>query len=74
MASHQPNDDRQLQPVWRAQPYQRPFVEAFYLEKASREGRMLTLGGKLRDFFERAATDCKKSRGRCEQSVAAVEF
>jgi hypothetical protein len=57
MASHLPNDDRQLQPVWRAQPYQRPFVEAFYLEKASREGRMLTLGGKLRDFFERAATD-----------------
>jgi hypothetical protein len=50
MASHLPNDDRHLQPVWRAQPYQRPFVEAFYLEKASREGRMLTLGGKLRDF------------------------
>ena len=35
---------------------------------------MLTLGGKLRDFFERAATDCKKSRGRWVQSVAADEF
>ena len=52
-----------LHPVWRAPPYQRPFVEAFYLEKASREGRMLTLGGKLLDFAEKAATDRKKSRG-----------
>jgi hypothetical protein len=54
MASHQPNDDRQLQPVWGAQPYQRPFVEAFYLEKASREGRMLTLGGKVARFFRKS--------------------
>jgi hypothetical protein len=72
MASHQPSD-RQPQPVWWAPPYQRPFVEAFYLEKASREGRMLTRGGKLRDFVDRAATDRKKSRGDVLQSVA-VEF
>jgi hypothetical protein len=34
-----------------------PFVEAFYLEKASRRGRMLTFGGKSLDFAEKTATD-----------------
>ena len=35
---------------------------------------MLTLGGKLRDFVERAATDRRKSRERwCFRSVATDE-
>jgi len=41
-----------------------PFVEALYLKKASRRGRMLTLGGKLLDFSDQAATH---SQNRCER-------
>jgi hypothetical protein len=39
-----------------------PLVEAFYLKKASRRGRMLTLGGKLLDFAEKVATHRQMSR------------
>jgi hypothetical protein len=41
-----------------------PFVEALYLKKASRRGRMLTLGGKLLDFAEKAAAH---RQNRCER-------
>jgi len=44
-----------------------PFVEAFYLKKASRKGRMLTHGGKLLDFAAKMATHRQKSRWRWVQ-------
>jgi hypothetical protein len=40
-----------------------PFVEAFYLKKASRKGRMLTLGGKLLDFAVKAVIHRKECAG-----------
>jgi hypothetical protein len=43
-----------------------PFVEAFYLEKASRRGRMLTVGGKLLVFAAQAATHRQKSWQRVQ--------
>jgi len=39
-----------------------PFVEAFYLKKASQKGRMLTLGGKLLDFAVKVVNHRKRAR------------